>query len=458
MLRAFPRRRTAALAAEAFVVTYPMVLMDLTRGQLTTRSGGGLAAPVNEFAHVPECTRGPFAPLIAPYLDTLTSSAWLDLSGDPLVLSVPDTSNRYYAMLCYDAWTSVFATIGTRTTGTREQEFVLVGPQWRGRLPRQLPVVQSPTSMAWILGHIRSDGPADQTVVQGLQARIRLTSLRRWERGQAEDCSSVSRRVESTPVVASSPAARIARMDPIEYFAIVARLLADNPPHRTDRIPIDRMSALGIVAGRPPRWSPADRPLLQEMARGTADGLAHIEATGSALSSSSAGAWICPQDVVRPTDPLLRAAAAWTGLGAWPRRDGLFFTSRVDQQGCALTGTDRYVLRFEPGARPPVRAFWSLTVHDDISLVIADPRRRPAVGDRDGLRYCPDGSIVVTLQPQPPEGDETNWLQTPRGPFSLALRLYWPAPPALDGSWRPPSVEPVMTDSDRTTGQLNPAG
>lgn len=460
MPRGLPRRRTAALAAEAFVLTYPMVLMDLTRGQLTTASAGGRAAPANEFAHA-DSTAAPFAPVVAPDLDTLTSSAWLDLSGDPLVLSVPDTAGRYYVVLCHDAWTSVFASVGTRTTGTHAQDFVLVGPCWRGRLPRHLPVVQSPTSMAWILGHVRVDGPADQVAARDVQAQLRLTPLRRWER-QAEESRPLAGPVHTGRVVASSPAARLTRMDPVEYFGTVARLLADNPPHPADRSRIDRMSGLGIGPGRGPRWSPADRPLLQEVARGMADGLAHIEATASALSSSSCP-WVCPQDLGRcRSDPLLRAAAAWTGLGGWPRRDALFFTTRVDREGCPLTGRATYLVRFAPRDLPPVRAFWSLTVHDEVSLVLAQPRRRGAVGDRDGLRYRPDGSIVVVIRPDPPGGDETNWLQTPCAPFSLALRLYWPKAAALDGSWRAPHVERVAPASDPPAGldaaQLNHAG
>src|SRR3954454_10788997 len=160
-------RRATAVAAEAFVVTYPLVLMDLARSQLTaTTKPGPLRAPVNQFAHMPGFPLAASAPVVSPNVDTLTSSAWLDLSAEPLVLSLPDTGGRYYAMPMYDAWTTAFGTLGTRTTGTRALDAVLVPPRWRSRLPRELHVVQSPTAQAWIVGHIRSDGPHDHPAVR----------------------------------------------------------------------------------------------------------------------------------------------------------------------------------------------------------------------------------------------------------------------------------------------------
>ncbi|MGZ4603918.1 MAG: DUF1254 domain-containing protein [Kineosporiaceae bacterium] len=185
-MHAVPRRRTATLAAEALIVTYPLVLMDLVKAQLTaTARAGSLRAPVNEFAHMPRFAPAPLAPLITPNLDTLTSSAWLDLSSEPLVLSVPDMGGRYFAMPVFDAWTTTAAAIGARTTGTGAREFALVGPRFRGALPRHLAVIQLPTSTAWILAHVRCDGDDDSAAVRRLQKGIRLTPLSQYGRGIA---------------------------------------------------------------------------------------------------------------------------------------------------------------------------------------------------------------------------------------------------------------------------------
>jgi hypothetical protein len=303
------------------------------------------------------------------------------------------------------------------------------------------------------VGHVRSDGSSDHGEVRRLQQQIRLTPLSRWP----DDAAPGPGSAVPSPPVAPSPVARVSRMDPHEYFGCVARLLVDNPPHRTDRARVERMAALGVAAGRSPSWSRRDKVLVREIARGMAHGLAQVEAT-AAEQFSSTRSWSCPSELGRrPADPLLRAACAWTGLGTWPRLDGLFYTADVDAEGRGLNGEHRYVLRFAPRATPPARAFWSLTAHSRGGLLVLEHRGGVAVGDRDPLWWEPDGSLTIRLQSDPPLLEAVNWLPTPAGPYGLALRLYWPEPAALDGTWRPPAIQRIppardgdAADRDRT--------
>jgi hypothetical protein len=53
----------------------------------------------------------------------------------------------------------------------------------------------------------------------------------------------------------------------------------------------------------------------------------------------------------------------------------------------------------------------------------------------------PDGGYTIYVQhASPGAGKESNWLPAPAGPFQMVLRLYWPKPEALNGTWRAPQA------------------
>jgi len=88
-----------------------------------------------------------------------------------------------------------------------------------------------------------------------------------------------------------------------------------------------------------------------------------------------------------------------------------------------------------------VRGFWSLTIYNDKHFLVANPIGRYALGDRDPTRAEPDGTLDLLIQRDDPGPEKrANWLPAPAAGFTLALRLYFPKPAVLDGTWRPPAV------------------
>jgi len=55
----------------------------------------------------------------------------------------------------------------------------------------------------------------------------------------------------------------------------------------------------------------------------------------------------------------------------------------------------------------------------------------------------PDGGYTLRIQNTLPPENEANWLPAPKGPFTLVLRLYWPKPDALNGTWQAPKPEKI---------------
>jgi hypothetical protein len=124
-----------AIGLQAYVYLYPLVTMDVTRRQLTNiERAEGTKAPMNEFAHVPAYPPATMREVVRPNFDTLYSSAWLDLTKEPVIVSAPDTNRRYYMLPMLDMWTDVFASPRSRTTGTQAGNWAVAPLGWTGTL------------------------------------------------------------------------------------------------------------------------------------------------------------------------------------------------------------------------------------------------------------------------------------------------------------------------------------
>jgi len=233
--------------AEAYLYGYPLVLIDTNR-QVTTGTRQG-QTPVNHFSHVRVFPDHRFRLVVRPNCDTLYSSAWIDLTAEPLVLSVPDMGDRYYVMPFMDAWTNVFAYVGTRTTGSGPGNYLLAGPDWNGNMPPGVKKIQSPTNMVWLIGRIQANGAQDFFNVHRLQDQITLTPLSRW--GAGEPNPGFIKASDSSNLRSADPMAMVAAMDPAAFFSKLAGLMGQQPPAAADGPMLEKLAEFGIAPGKP---------------------------------------------------------------------------------------------------------------------------------------------------------------------------------------------------------------
>lgn len=422
------------LSYEATLYFYPLVTMDISRRQQTGTPAGvrpGFGPP-NRFHHMREFPPADFRAVVRPNFDTLYSTAWLDLTGGPVVVHTPDTGDRYYMLPMLDMWTDVFASPGKRTTGTGAADFVVTGPGYQDPLPEGATVIPAPTPYVWIIGRTQTNGPGDYAAVNAIQDGYTLTPV-----GAPGD-GIPGPTVDAT----AEPLTLVNEMNALDYFAYAAGLLTVIPPHLTDQPVLARLARLGIVAGQPfdsGRFTAEQRA---ELDAGRADAFQALHTAVTALGSKANG-WTTHTETmgVYGNFYLKRALITMVGLGANPPEDAVYPLLLTDADGDPVTGEHDYVLHFDRAELPPVAAFWSVTMYDKQGFQVANELDRFAIGDRDPLSYNADGSLDLYLQhTHPGPAREPNWLPAPPGPLGVTMRLYAPHRGALDGRWQPPPL------------------
>ena len=432
-----------AIGVDAYLYFYPLVTMDLTRRQLTNvePGTGGLGGPANTFVNIPEYPPADMKVVVRPNFDTLYSSAWLDLTKEPVIVSVPDTEGRYYLLPMLDMWTDVFASPGWRTTGTQAGDFAIVPPGWRpegSKFPEGARRIDAPTPYVWVIGRTKTDGPADYDAVHKIQAGFKVTPLSRW----GKPPEPVAVKIDPSIDMKTPPKIQVDRMPAGEYFAYAAEIMKLQPPQFTDQPIIARLARIGIEPGQSFDLDKVDPAVKQALERAPADAQ-KLMAWKLPTLARVVNEWSMNTDTmgVYGNYYLKRAIVAQLGLGANLPEDAIYPLSIGDETGRPLDGTSNYTIHFDEAALPPVDAFWSITLYDQEGYQVANSLDRFALSSWMPFAYNPDGSLDLYFQNQSPGADkEANWLPAPTGPFNLTMRLYAPKSEALTGKWNPPPV------------------
>ncbi|MDM5328239.1 DUF1254 domain-containing protein [Neobacillus sp. CF12] len=412
-----------SIGIQAYIYAYPLLEVAKTMQEFTKHT------PLNKFYHMRELADSNFRDVVTPNNDTLYSQAWLDLSKGPVVLSVPNVKGRYYTMQFLDAYTNSFHYIGKRTTGTTAGKYVIVGPNWKGKLPKGENIIKTPTNMVWINGRILVDGPKDLPNVHTIQDKFSLTP---YDKKEAKSLLDL-------PTVLSTDFS-----DPIQFFDKMTKLIKLNPGSKADVAMISQFELIGIDPIKGFQGN-IDSAVMAGLTRAVKDGKEIIAKTLSTLGKTSNN-WKVFYDIgTYGTDYLKRAVVAMFGLGANVPEEAMYVRTQVDSNGNVLSGNNQYIIHFNKDQPiPPVKAFWSLSMYGPDNFFVSNPINRYSIGDRtEGLKYNPDGSLDIYIQNAPPLGHESNWLPAPANHFVLMLRMYMPEKSVLDGTYKFPLVEKV---------------
>lgn len=432
------------LGADAFVFGFPLLLMAATMRQAIGAGPEPNGHKLNRFTHLRRFADPNARAIVAANVDTLYSLTWLDLTREPALLKLPDTGGRSYLMPLLDAWTNVFASIAADTVGTDGETLAIVGPGWRGEIPDGTRRLEAPTNNVWGIFHLHAHDREDLDASRAIQGQLDLAPMSAFRPAARASPLPGPDEPELDPLPAAHQ--RVIEMDAEQFLTELAMQMKVNPPAAIDVPMLDRLVAIELRPGQPFDWSALSEATKEGLANGVEEGRGMVT-TPSATEPERGWQVLHTGAGSYGTDYLRRARIANFALGINRPEDAIFPLSTTDDAGSQLTGSDRYLMRFEPGALPPVGGIWSLAVYDMDQLFVPNPIDRYALGSRDELELAPDGSLEIVIQHEPPPGSDANWLPAPRDDFYLMLHLYSPDKSAVNGAWTAPPVQRV-TESD----------
>ncbi|RBP35355.1 hypothetical protein DES53_12222 [Roseimicrobium gellanilyticum] len=431
-----------SIAKEAYIYGFPLV--DNYRVQhsyFIDKGGKEFKADWNTLVNNARVYTPEDKAIQTPNSDTPYSYVGADLRAEPLVLTVPEVEKgRYYSLQFIDEYTFNFAYVGSRATGNEAGSFLLTGPGWKGEKPAGIKeVIPCETQFAFILYRTQLFNPGDIENVKKIQAGYKVQTLSQFL-GQPAPAAA--------PVVDFiKPLTPDQQKTSVEFFNVLDFILRFCPEHPSEQMLRSEFARIGL-GGDDPFDAASLKPEVQKaFAEGMADAWAafkeHKEKEVDTGKSSSADAF--GTRAFLNGNYMSRMSGAVLGIYGNSKDEAYYPVYFVDAEKNKPDGSHAYTIRFAPGQLPPVNAFWSLTLYElPASLLHANALNRYLINSPmlPDLKKDADGGITLYIQNASPGAEkEANWLPAPKGPFFMAMRLYWPKPEALKGEWKAPALE-----------------
>lgn len=429
------------IAKDAYIYGFPIVdNYRILSSYFVDAGGPEYKAPWNTLFNNARVYTPDDTAIQTPNSDTPYSYVGADLRAEPLVFTVPQIEEgRYYSLQFIDLYTFNFAYVGSRATGNGGGHYLLAGPGWHGETPDGIDkVIHCETDLAFVLYRTQLFSPEDIENVKQIQAEYRVQPLSAFLGEPAPPAAPA--------IDFPQPLGVEEERTSLTFFDELNFLLQFCPAVPFEIALRERFATLGVAAGQSFNAESLAPGIRQAVQEGMADAWAALDGVKNGLDAGK----ISPGDFFGTRDYLdgnylYRMAGAALGIYGNSKAEALYPPYGVDADGQPLDGSHRYTLRFAPGELPPVNAFWSVTMYTlPESLLNANPINRYLINSPmlPDLVTDADGGITLAVQHDSPgAGKEANWLPAPAGAFQMVMRLYWPQPEAVDGTWTAPPLK-----------------
>ncbi|CAN8066556.1 unnamed protein product [Agarophyton chilense] len=437
-----------AIGIQIYTFAQPLLICERERNirlnppDFNGQLGLAPVACLNDIGHMENVSTADDVVPYMPNCDTVYSAAYIELVDEPIVLTAPTITDRYWSIQLADCYATNVAYIGTRATNGEGGNFILVGPNYDGDLPSDMPVQKLDYNscmfflrIAPLVG-VNIDEEKDLAKIHEYQKQFYLTSLSNWKMNNI-GVAAVPESVKTRPQYIGD----------LAYYQIVADLFIENPPISAHDAQTVTYKYVGLEVGQkfdPDSISEGIRAGLvraANMGRKIMDW--QVNHTDGQLSTR----WKLVEEGCYGYNYPPRAKGALGGLLVHDWAEAEYFmtveSTVLDEDGKPTGGEpfdskNKYVMYFAKDRIPKVntakKAFWSVTAYGPDKQLVPNDKRRYSVGDRT-LIPDKDGGITIYLQRDDPKGEvgdpnaSNNWLPIPHDDgdmFKLLLRIYIP--------------------------------
>ena len=399
-----------------------------------------------------------------PNATTLYGNGMLDLSKEPVVITVPEIKGHYWSIQLYDNYARWWHMIGSQFNAPGPVRRLLIGPNWSGDLPDGFAgadIVQSPSEFAGLLGRVSLTDDTDEelALVNSIQDGFTVMSLGQWIAAGRKDVKPEDVPLTKADYPTYAGMEKITepgKLEGMEFLRWVSLVLNDSSftkqadGHR-EVVAFSQFERLGLTTSTP--FDPTG--LSPEIAKAVEEGIAEAKAEALSLYAKGAGVerngWNFSTDLgYKDTDWRWRAAYGLVAvLAPVPSRSHVGALCVKDSEGRPMSGDHRYTISFDLSDMPPVTEFWELPLYDREGYFYDNPIDRYSLNsymlDREKL-HTEDGKLVIYVQHDEPTDpkQQKNWLPAPKEGFQFSARFYGAYAPLIDGRYNMPGV--VRTD------------
>jgi hypothetical protein len=433
------------VARDAYFWAWPMVnvynrRLAFSQVKEAVKAGSGIQSPVNRLAMLTDYVDPEERSVACPNQDVVYGIGSLALDLSPVVIQVPDFGARFWVYQIVDLRTDSFVQLG-KMYGTTPGFYLLVGPNWRGEVPKGITkVFRSPTSTGIVVPRVfQDDTPEDKRAIQAVLTGIMMYPLAEFD-GMMKTTDWAN-----LPKVPGAPSGDedVQWVLPEKFVDDLPVSLADAPPLPGEEARYAQVLAVVAAAKGDPRLNQAMTDGAKESDERVVKPLFQFRNYGQQLPHH----WsTISNDSAFGTDYYTRTAVAKSNILVNSPNETKYFYQDLDANGGRLSSANRYTVTFPRGATPPVNGFWSLSIYNEHHFFIANAINRFSVGTKNkDLTLAADGALTIYVQADAPTdpAQRPNWLPAPKGAFSLYIRAYWPKEAVTDGSWTPPAVRRV---------------